>query len=261
VSTSRALTALVAGFMATAVSMDPRLPAPAEPAEPASPAAAPEAPPIAPAGEAPRDVELEITPDGRGAHRVVVRRRGFLVSLRDEGARAAGKDWTMLRIAPGEGQGGAAGRLVWETTRLDGLQTDRGLLDLTGDGASLSGTLRAALPPAPAASWKDGRATCSGLHDGLGGFTVLCRFAAGVRVTGVANVTGARSLDDAWLVTGPAGPLVRLDLPAARGGAEARVVGMVHGATGAVLRAEATFFEGEAPALTLGVSERVQPVL
>jgi hypothetical protein len=79
-------------------------------------------------------------------------------------------------------------------------------------------------------------------------------------VTGVANVTGARSLDDAWLVAGPSGPLVRLDLPASQGGAEARVVGMVQGVKGVVLRAEATFFEGEAPALSLEASERAQPV-
>jgi hypothetical protein len=260
-STSRALTALVAGFMVTAVSVDPRAPAPVDPPEPAAAGAAPEAPSITPSGPAPHDVEVEVTPDGRGAHRVVVRRRGSLVSLRDEGARSAGKDWAALRLAAGEGRGSTAGRLIWETTRLDGLVTERGLLELTAEGATLAGTLRAAPPSAPAAAWKSARGTCSGLHDGLGGFTVICRFAPGVRVTGVANVTGARTLDDAWLVRGPAGPLVRLDLPATPGGAAARVVGMVQGAAGAVLRAEATFFAGEAPALVLEASERVQPVL
>jgi hypothetical protein len=35
---------------------------------------------------------------------------------------------------------------------------------------------------------------------------------------------------------------------------------MVQGVKGAVLRAEATFFEGEAPALVLEESERAQPV-
>ena len=131
---------------------------------------------------------------------------------------------------------------------------------LAGDGRSLSGTLLSTAPPAPAISWKSPRATCSGLHDGLGGFAVLCRFAAGVRVTGVANVTGARSLDDAWLVPGSPSPLVRLDLPRSPGGAEGRVVGMVQGVTGAVLRVEASFFEGEEAALLVRESERRQPV-
>jgi hypothetical protein len=265
-STSRAFTFVVAGFMAAAISFDPRASSPSAPHPvAASDATAHAAPPSVEAtGPAPEDVEVEITPDGRSAHRVVVRRRGFLVSLRNEDARSAGEDWTALRISPREGAVGVTGRLIWETTRLDGkdgLATERGLVRLTGDGTGLSGTLLSAAPPVPATSWKSPRATCSGLHDGLGGFTVLCHFAKGVRVSGVANVTRARSLDDTWLVPGSPSPLVRLDLPRSPGGADARIAGMVQGATGAVLRAEASFFEGEEATLLVQESERAQPVL
>ncbi len=89
---------------------------------------------------------------------------------------------------------------------------------------------------------------------------MLCTFAKGVRVTGVANVTGAHALDDAWLVPEKS-PLVRLDLPRSPGGAEGRVIGLVQGVTGVALRVEASFAEGEAPALVFGESERAQPVL
>jgi hypothetical protein len=209
----------------------------------------------------PREVELEIAPDARGAHRVVVKRRGFLVSLRNEEARSAGKDWTAMRVSsrPGTPEAGSAGRLIWETTRVDGLATARGLVQLRSEGGSLRGELRAAAPPRAAASWTSKSAACAGQHDGLGGYTVLCRFPKGVSVSGVANVTGARSLDDAWLLPGPS-PLARLDLARSPGGAEGRVIGLTRGATGVVLRVEATFLEGEEPSLQIQESERAQPV-
>ena len=206
----------------------------------------------------PRDVTVEVTPADHGAHRVVVRRPGFLVSLRDEDARSAGADWTAMRVSPRAGGGGTSGRLVWETTRLDGVATTRGLVILAGDGGALAAELSMAPAPAPAATWNRASATCAGQHDGLGGFTVLCRFAKGARVTGAANVTGARSLDDVWLMPGPS-PLLRLDLPRSPGGAEGRVVGMTQGGKGVVLRVEASFPEGDAPALVIEASERAQP--
>jgi hypothetical protein len=204
-------------------------------------------------------VEAEVVPDGRGAHRVVVRRRGFLVSLRHDGARSAGRDWAAIRIAIGEGAAEVAGRMIWETTRLDGgeLDTSRGLVVLSGRSGAISPTIRAAAPPAPAASYRSQRAACAGHHDGVGGYAVVCRFARGVVVNGVANVTGAHPLDDAWLVPGPS-PLVRLDLPRSAL-AEGRVIGLTQGATGVALRMEATFLEGEEPRLSFQATERVQP--
>jgi hypothetical protein len=280
-STPRALTALVAALFSTGLSVNPWS---AAPPPPRALALAPEplgqcklSCPLHPApakvassgietsdAPVPADVELEVASEARGGHRVVVRRRGFLVSLRDEEARSAGVDWTAVRVsprpgAPQEGERGSAGRLIWETTKLDGLVTARGLVQLRGEGGSLRGELRAAAPPRSAASWTSPRATCAGQHDGLGGFTVLCRFAKGTRVSGVANVTGARSLDDAWLTPGPS-PLARLDLPRSPGGAEGRVIGLTRGTAGIVLRVEAAFLEGEEPALQIQETERTQPV-
>ena len=109
-STSRVLTALVAGFMAMGLSRGPQAARALVPRPPAGHGSngAPELPSLDPTGPAPRDVEVEITPDGRGAHRVVVRRRGFLVSLRNEDARSAGQDWTgHARLSPrGRRRGG-----------------------------------------------------------------------------------------------------------------------------------------------------------
>ena len=263
-SAPRPLVAAVGAFLASGVSVDPSVRArpPRPPIELAIPEAAPARPPVLgeATGPAPADVQVEVTPDGRGAHRVVVRRRGFLVSLRSEDARAAGRDWTAMRVSSAAGRGASAGRLVWETTGLDGrgLATERGLVTLRGDGASLTGELQRAASPELVTTWKSAHATCAGQHDGLGGFTALCRFAKGVRVSGAANVTGARSLDDVWLEPGPS-PLVRLDLPRSRGGAEGRVIGLTSGATAIVLNVEASFPVGEEATLVFHASERVQP--
>ncbi len=266
-STSRIFTGAVAAFVATHVSIAPgarsATPEPRSPAPRARVVAevAPQPPPPAidlALAPPPREMGLEITPDGRGGHSVRVRRRGFLVSLRHEDARSAGEGWTALRIATPPGHGGPAGRLIWETTSLGTLETTRGVVLLTSDGDTVSGALRLAAPPVVARGWQSARATCRGQEDGLGGFTALCRFAPGVRVAGAVNVTGARPLDDAWLAARPS-PLVRLDLPRSPGGAEGRVIGMVQGLTAVVLRVEATFAEGDAPELLFEESERVQP--
>jgi hypothetical protein len=267
-SMSRLSAVPIAVFLATGISVDPgggRSAPPPRPRVSVAHAEVPSAPPgIDPSSEpVPSDVTVEVTPADHGAHRVVVRRPGFLVSLRNEDARSAGVDWTAMRVSPKEGGGRAAGRLVWETTHLspiaDDLATTRGLVILAGDGGALGAELRMASTPAPAATWSRARTKCVGQHDGLGGFTVLCRFAKGVRVTGAANVTSARSLDDVWLTPGQS-PLVRLDMPRSPGGAEGRVVGITQGIKGVVLRVEASFPEGDPPALVVEESERAQPV-
>jgi hypothetical protein len=260
-STSRLFTLAVAVFAGSNVSILPA--GPPSPTAPRAPVAVATVERRVPpeleldVEPAPHDVEVEVTPDGHGDHRVVVRRRGFLVSLRNEDARSAGRDWTAMRVSPQRGRGGAAGRLIWETTPLNGLATTRGVVLLTSDGDRVQAALRLAMPPIPAPSWESTHATCRGQQDGLGGFTVLCRFPSTVRVSGAVNVTGARSLDDTWLVPGRS-PLVRLDLPRSPGGTEGRVIGMVQGFTGVVLRVEASFVEGDEPALLYGESERAQ---
>ncbi len=154
-STPRPIVGAAAAFFAASVSVDPgsRAPAPRpRPVVAVTAAAEPASPPaVEPTGApAPRDVEVEITPDARLGHRVVVRRRGYLVSLRNESARAAGKDWAVMHVAPTPGKGATGGRLIWETTRLDALETTRGVVLLGGDGSSLSAELRAAHDPEPA---------------------------------------------------------------------------------------------------------------
>jgi hypothetical protein len=263
-STPRLLSGLAALVFASGISVDPGVRA--TPLRPraqlavAEPAPAPAAPPGIALAEAPapRDVVVKVTSDPRGGHRVVVERPGHLVSLRHEDARAAGKDSAAMRVEARPGRGAAEDRLIWESTRLDTLETTRGLVRLVERSGAITHEVALAAPPAAATSWKNARGSCSGQHDGLGGFTVLCRFAKGARDVGAANVTGARTLDDTWLVPGPA-PVVRLDLARAPGSASGRVIGFSHGATGHVLLVEASFPEGEPPALVIHEATRAQP--
>jgi hypothetical protein len=277
-STSRLATGVVAAVFATMVSVDPRLhgaPPPRPRAHVITPERAPEVRGTAgaiPTTEAapPADLLIDVTRDGRDGHRVVLRRRGYLVSLRHEDARAAGTDWAAMRVGARAPRAAPAlppdtkvleetrDRLIWETTKLDGVETTRGVVSIWFEGQEIRSKLLLAPAPEPAGSFKSAHATCAAHRDGLGGFTVLCRFPRGVRHVGAANVTGARSLDDAW-VTGGASPLVRLDLPLAPGAAEGRVIGLSHGASGVVLRAEAAWPEGEQASLVIHESERVQP--
>lgn len=265
-SLSRLATGFAATLFATAVSVDPRVHAPAP--IPPRPIIAREATPRVEAatdtighadGPAPRDVEVEITPEPRGGHRVVVRRRGYLVSLRHQDARAAGEDWAAMHLATRSGQrDGVRDRLIWEATRPGTLETTRGIVKLTATGGALAAELQQADPIRAAGAWKSAVATCAAQHDGLGGFTVLCRFPKGVLHVGAANVTGARSLDDVWVTSGPS-PMVRLDLPYQPDGAEGRVIGFSHGLRSVALRAEASFPDGEAATLMIDEAQRAQP--
>lgn len=262
-SAPRLLTLGTAAFFASGVSIDPELRAIDRAPRP-RPAIAKEPPKAEPvgrietAGDAPADVRVEVTPDARG-HRVVVRRTGFLVSLRHEDARAAGEDHAAMHLAARAGDGRAADRLVWETTRPATLGTDRGVITLSLAGGTLRADIVSARAPEPFSEHRSKHATCAAHRDGLGGFTVLCRFAKGTKHIGAANVTGAASQTDVWLTSGPS-PIVRLDLPRNEGGAEGRVIGFSFGTTGVVLRAEATFPEGGKAALLLEESSRAQPL-
>lgn len=266
------------------VSLDPAVTAagharaPALPERPMIPALrAPTTPParaeLSPRAEgpAPADLQVEVTPDAHG-HRVVVRRPGHLVALQYGAARAAGQDWAAVHVelepggSPSKGKAAAApakaaarSELVWEATPLTALTTERGVVALRLDGADLRAEASRAAAPEPAGASSGPHHTCAAHRDPRGGFTVLCRLHHGARRVAVANVTGPRALDDAWVIPGK-DPLIRLDLPLSEGLAEARVVGFVHGITGAVLRAEASWPSGESPSLVIEETERSQPL-
>jgi hypothetical protein len=261
----RLATLAAAALFASGVSFDPAQTAPGRAARPrpviaAEPVTHAEPPEILTPSDAPlpAGVTVEVTSAAGGGHRVVLRRAGFLVSLRHEDARAAGEDWAAMALTARPGAGLAQDRLVWETTRPATLETTRGLVTLTLQGTAMTAQLAAAAPPAPAGAWKSKRAACAAHRDGLGGFAVLCRLERGARHVGVANVTGARVLDDAWLMEGPS-PVVRLDLPRRADGAEGRVIGFSWGRAGVALRAEASFPAGEAATLLIEETERAQP--
>jgi hypothetical protein len=260
VSAPRSAVAAVAAFLATGISLDPAVRSAPETPAPRAPQRERELPAHElgrPTGAATADLRLEIRPDGHGAHLVSVRRPGFLVSLRDERARSAGADWTALRVAL-EGEAVTTGRLVWETTPLEGpIETTRGFVHLTGAGEKLSGEIVETSPPEVATLWNGPHARCFAYHDGFGGFSVLCRLPKTVRVRGVANLTGRSALDDAWLM--PSG-LARFDLARSPSGAEGRVIGLIEGVTAIALSLEARFPVKDEPSLMLHESSRRQPV-
>jgi hypothetical protein len=113
------------------------------------------------------------------------------------------------------------------------------------------------LPPAaPVAVEKRHLHTCASYRDTRTGFTVVCQLHRGAWRVGVANLTGENPSQDVWATPGEE-PTVRLDLPIAKGGAEARLLGYISGGTGIAIRAEASWIEGEdEPSITLGVVER-----
>ena len=274
-TTSRLAVGAAAALFSTLLSIDPAVCAgDASPAHAIDPPAA--EPAAAEAGvtpvdaAAPSDVTLEITAEGGRSQRVVVHRPGYLVALLHGAARSAGKDWAALRVQIAEPSakrreprpGVEIDRLVWESTRLGTFVTERGLVSLSHDGSRLTGTLALAAPPEPAGETKTAHSTCVAHHDGAGGFTALCRLDHAARRVMAANVTGLRVIEGAVVVADQhlaLDPLVRLDLPLAPGVGEARVVGFTLGRVGRALRVEASWAPGEAPALFVAETERVQP--
>lgn len=275
-STDRRLLALLAALSSAVVSIDPAVIDGASAALPARPIRpeitaprdlvgndAPRSP--AAFAPAPADLKVEITRDGRG-HRVVVRRPGHLVALQYGAAHAAGKDWAAVHVevsaSASRSKSASASPLdplVWESTPLDALTTARGLVSLHQEGDELRADLSLSEAPVSAGTDSGAHHTCAAHRDTAGGFAVLCRLHHGAKRVSVANVTGPRVEDDTWVTDGK-DPLVRLDLPLVPGAAEARVVGFVHGFTGAVIRVEGSWPEGEAPALVIAETERTQPI-
>jgi hypothetical protein len=274
VTTSRLAVGAAAALFSALLSIDPSVcagDAPSSSIEIAPPAAEPAAAeagitPVAAA--APSDVTLEITAEGGRSQRVVVHRPGYLVALLHGAARSAGKDWAALRVQIAEPSakrrdprpGVEIDRLVWESTRLGTFVTERGLVSLSHDGASLTGRLALAAPPASAGEMKTANAACVAHHDGAGGVIEAAERGEAARRVTAANVTGLRVIEGAVVVADKRmDPLVRLDLPLAPGVGEARVVGFTRGRVGHALRVEASWAPGEAPALFFAETQRVQP--
>jgi hypothetical protein len=208
--------------------------------------------------EVPRDLHVDVVTEGPGRARIVVRRPGYLVAIRQGAVRAAGKDWAELRVGSAGEVGGEL--TAWETTHLDTLLTMRGTVRVSAEKGRLSGRLVMAELPRVASRLEGRSHRCAGHRDGWGGFAVLCRFGAKASRVHAANLTAVQPLEDVWTVASPRSTVVRLDLAMAPGAAEARAIGYLEGLTGVVLRAEATQLRGEPEArLALGATERSQP--
>ncbi|MEO7330446.1 MAG: hypothetical protein ABI193_17860 [Minicystis sp.] len=275
---------LAAALFSSMVSLDPRVSARLSPprvprpliaaSKDAAPAQASSVQPLATPPPADLSVEVRRDPHGRG-HNVVVSRTGHLVALGHGSIRGAGKDWASLHIdTQGSAEPGRASKkvgaptnsdrageidsLVWETTPLGALTTERGLVSLSMEGAELRARLLLTAPPTPVGRYEGAHHSCSAHRDASGGYVLVCRVHHGGKQVSALNLTGSRALDGAWVIPGKE-PFVRLDLPLSPGLAEARLIGFVHGLHGAVIRAEAAWVPGEEPTLLVEESERAQP--
>jgi hypothetical protein len=224
----------------------PETPSPGQPPAPA------EVPAIRPTGaEVPRDLTVRVERDRTGAH-LRVERRGSLVALRRAGARAAGDAAARLDVEPG---GTGATPIVWETTKLDTLETTRGTIGVGGGGEVQVAVAEAPLPVAEEA--KRGH-RCRAHEDGDGGFAVVCRTGPTVALR---NLTSGAPMDGVTTVTHGA-TFVRLDLPAPRERPNAFVIAYVDGLSRVVIRAEASLVAGEEKAsLALVSANRQQPAV
>jgi|HubBroStandDraft_6_1064221.scaffolds.fasta_scaffold169012_2 hypothetical protein len=234
----------------------PPEPAVEEAADPAGQVLAP--PPVTAIRETsapvPAGVTVKLRKAGASGWKAELIRRGYLVALRRGGERTAGEDVAVLPVAA---DGGDDEPMIWETTKLDTLETTRGTLRFEGDAKPVP-RIRLAEPPVAATRERERLHTCVSHEDGAGGFTVLCRVPVGATA---ASVTGDDPRADVWMA-GNASRVVRMDLPAPAEGAEARVVGYAMGALGVVIRAEATRAAGEDRAsLAILSSDRPQPMV
>jgi hypothetical protein len=230
------------------------------PADPPKPARAPRGAVRAP----PPDVSVAIAKADRDEVRVTLRRPGSLVALIHPAARSSAEHEATLHVQRPRGAGSESTELVWEATPMAGLATTRGLLLLRAHGADLEAELSELDAPRPAGTFDGPLHACRAHADAVRGFVVLCRLDRSARRVKPADVTGARPLELVAAERTPPrdrGPLVRLDLPLEPGEAQARAVGFVHGFSGFVLRAEASWAPGEAaPVLVVQHGARTQPV-
>jgi hypothetical protein len=206
-------------------------------------------------GPLPKDLAFDVLPGGEG-WLVRARHPKHLVALRRDDRRVAAAIEASLPV------GSDAAPVVWETTDLASLATTRGVLHLDPREGGEPPALRPALSAPPASAARDERPLhrCEALHDGAGGFTVLCRVD---RVAYADNLAGAERHENVVVVGGAGNKsVVRLDLPASQSPVDARVIGYASGNQGYVVRAEASFLPGEErPSFTISSAERRQPVV
>jgi hypothetical protein len=240
----------------TAAPVDPSSPPPrAEPAATAEaktslpePPPADVGPPAPPAEtEAPRDLVVRVDRDPSGMN-VRVSRRGFLVALRRGETRTVSEPEVRFHIGTA---GTEATPIVWETTKLDTLETTRGTIAV--DGAGVSRVAGGDAPREVAEDVKRGH-RCRGHEDGSGGFAVVCRTGP---IVALRNLATDEQLSG---ITTVGSTLVRLDLPAQPNAPDAFVIAYVDGGARVVIRAEASRVPGETSAsLAIASADRVQP--
>jgi len=224
-------------------------PVPEVPLAPLPPLSRPTEPPADPLRAldepVPEGVTVKVRAETEGRLRVQVARKGHVVAIRRGAGHRTGDGEAAIEIAAGE-----AAPIVWETTDPVTLVTTRGLIELDGDGARL----RLTAPPEVIASETRRLHACRAHDDTAGGFAVICRtrdFASAL------NVTGGEA---PWIAARASRTLVRVELTPEPGAADALVLGYADGATGVVVRAEASRVAGEdRPVIVIQSAERPQP--
>jgi hypothetical protein len=200
--------------------------------------------------EVPADLAVHVERDSAGMH-VRVGRRGFLVALRRDDARAVNDVTARLDVPP---EGTDVTPIAWETTKLATLETTRGTI-----GVDARGNLRVRVgesPPSVAEDVKRGH-RCRAHGDGSGGFTVVCRTGT---ILAVRNLASDTPQEGVTTVTHD-GTFVRLDLAAQAGRAAAFVIAYTDRNTRVVVRAEASLVAGEEkPSFALVSAYRDQPI-
>jgi hypothetical protein len=204
----------------------------------------------------PSGVRIETKRTESGRITVTVRRIGYFVALRAGDRTSAARDWVAAEI---DASAGSEVELGWETTDRATLETSRGGIRVVAadDGPRVSWF---SLPaPIVTATHRDRLHECRAFESAPG-FSVVCRVAQGARRLSALNLTG----DDPLSGVAKADEkthFVRLDLPVAEGGAEARLMGYLDGNTAVVVRAEASWARGEPrPTLSLADGTRRQLV-
>ena len=199
----------------------------------------------------PADVTVALRREDADRFTVRVERRGHVVALRLHDARATGDGAAEL---PDVARGAPGSPIVWEATDPATLVTTRGLVELDPAGEP---RLRLTAAPREVASDTTARHACRAHEDGAGGVAVLCRVSA---FATVERLTRASPKEGVWVAPGFARSLLRVDLDARAGAADAAAIGYTDGLTGFVVRAELSRVAGEAsPAVVIQSAERVQP--
>ncbi|MFT3769420.1 MAG: hypothetical protein QM820_28615 [Minicystis sp.] len=204
-------------------------------------------------GAVPAAMTLKVQLESEHRWAVRVQCKGRIVALRQGDSHASGDGEAALANVMSSAR---EAPIVWETTDPATLVTTRGLVELDTEGDA---HLRLAEAPAVVASETHRRHACNAHEDGVGGFTVICRvrgFASAV------SLTRENAHDGVWATSNIERLILRFDLAARTGTADAIAIGYADGTTGVVVRAETSRVAGEdRPAIVIQSAERKQPVL